>query len=209
MLAFHVLHYNIVMNPVYAVEILNDLWAKEPAGMLSICITTVGLLLTLTFKLLDFWWDLYKERSRQGKLRIELEADVDLQGHLVLWTTISNTGQEPIVLRDLGYVRSHWLGKEFISVTPIESPLPRALNARDLVRIPITDEVADLMALAENFRIKDSMGKLWEVVEGDIRRVRRQLKVLKTTRGRQAHVTANRHSLLEALETSPPISTQN
>jgi hypothetical protein len=209
-LAFHFLHYKIMMDPAYGLEVLNDLWAKEPAGMLSICLTLVGLLLTLTFKVLDIFWDMHKEHSRQGKLRIELETDVDLQGMAVLWAIISNAGKEPLVLRDIGYAKSRLFGKKgFVPVTPVETPLPRALNARDMIRIPVTDDVADLSLLAESFRVKDSMGKIWEASDSETRRARRRLKGLRTARGRQTQVAANRQSLLEKLETSPPLTTQN
>jgi hypothetical protein len=209
-LSFDFLHYHVIVDPVYAFELLNDLWAKEPAGMISICITLTGVLLTLAFKVLDWLMEAQKEHARQGRLRIELEADVDLQGRAVLWAVMSNTGREPIVVRDIGYARARLLGKDFVPVTGNqETLLPHALNARDLVRIPVAEDVADLNQLVESFRVKDSMGKVWDAPEGEIRRARRRLKILYTERGRQSQVAANRQHLLETLETAPPLTTQN
>ncbi len=209
MLAFHWMHYKIVLDPAYAFEFLSHLWTKEPAGMLGICITVTGLLLTLTFKFLDVFLEWKREVARQGKLRIELEADLDIQGQIVLWTVVSNTGREPVVIRDIGALRARWLGKEFERSKVEGMILPHALNARELVRIPIVNEKNELLTLLDGFRVKDSMGKYWEAPEREIRIARRQLKNLSTQTGRQAQMSASRQAMLNQIETSPPLTTQN
>lgn len=209
MFAFHFLHYKLTFDPVYAVEILNQMWDSEPVGTTSIVLTSTGLLLTLAFKLLDFGWDLYKERARQGKLKVELVAEQTEQGELALCAIVSNVGKEPIVVRDVGYAKPRLFGTEFIRATLADNPLPHALNARDLVRIFITEEDADLSTLVDSFRIKDSMGKLWDAPESEIRKGRRQLKTLRATLARLNQTPPAKRVKLEELQTSAPISTQN
>lgn len=174
MLTFYFQHYKISMDPAYAVEFLNEAWAQEPVGTLSICIALTGLILTLTLKLFDLWWDLQKERARQGKLKIELNIIRKPGGEPRLAVTLSNTGREPIVVRSLGYARPRLFGAEFIPVELEQSPLPHALNARDLKEIPISAEETDIELLLSRFRVKDSLGKLWEAPDGEVRKVRRQ-----------------------------------
>lgn len=209
MFVFHFLHYKLTFDPVYAVDILNQMWDSEPVGTTSIVLTTTGLLLTLMFKLLDFCWDVYKERARQGKLQIELVAEQTEQGDMALGAIISNIGREPIVVRDVGYAKSRLLGTEFIRTVLADNPLPHALNARDLIRICISEDEADLGVLASHFRIKDSMGKIWEAPESEIRKVRRQLKVLRATLAKLNQAPAPKRVKLEELQSTAPISTQN
>jgi hypothetical protein len=211
MLAFHLLNYKITMDPIYGLQVLNHMWATEPVGTTSILLTSLGLIITLSFKLMDFFWDVYKERSRQGRLKVELFAEPTNHGDLSLCTVISNIGKEPIVVRDIGYAKPRLIGTEFIRVQSQDSPLPHALNARELIRIHITEDDADLGQLTQQFRVKDSLGKVWEVPDGEIRKVRRQLKVLKATLAQiqgKPQQTAS-HALLEHLQASAPISTQN
>src|SRR5690349_15246275 len=118
MFAFQFLNYNITVDPVYAVELLNNMWATEPVGTTSIILTGIGLVLTLAFKLLDFWWELYKERARQGRLKVELMAEQTRSGQLALGAIISNIGKEPIVVRDIGYAKPRLLGTEFMRFVP-------------------------------------------------------------------------------------------
>lgn len=211
MLAFHLLNYKITMDPIYGLQVLNHMWATEPVGTTSILLTSLGLIITLSFKLMDFFWDVYKERSRQGRLKVELFAEPTHNGDLSLCTVISNIGKEPIVVRDIGYAKPRLIGTEFIRVQSQDSPLPHALNARELIRIHITEDDADLGQLTQQFRVKDSLGKVWEVPDGEIRKVRRQLKVLKATlsqiQGKPQQPTSQ--ALLEHLQASAPISTQN
>jgi len=210
MFAFHFLQYKLIFDPVYAVDILNQMWDKEPVGTTSIALTSIGLLLTLAFKLLDFCWDIYKERARQGKLQVELAAEQTPDGQLALCATVSNIGREPIVVRDVGYAKPRLLGTEFIRVALTDSPLPHALNAKDLVRIPIPEEELDLGVLVEHFRIKDSLGKIWEAPESEVRKARRQLKVLRATLARlNNNASPARRVKLEELQSASPISTQN
>lgn len=211
MLAFHLLNHRILFDPVYGLDVLNHMWATEPVGTTSILLTTIGLLLTLSLKLMDFFWDIYKERARQGRLKVELLAEPTSDGALSLCTVISNIGREPIVVRDIGYAKPRLIGTEFIRLQAQDSPLPHALNARELVRIHITEDDADLSQLAGQFRVKDSLGKIWEVPDGEIRKARRQLKVLRATLAQiQDKPMLNaRHALLEHLQSSAPISTQN
>jgi hypothetical protein len=159
MFAFEFMNYQITVDPVYAVELLNNMWATEPVGTTSILLTVIGLVLTLVFKLLDFWWDLYKERARQGRLKIELMAEQTPHGQLALCAVISNIGKEPIVVRDIGYAKPRLIGTEFMRFVPLDTPLPHALNARDLVRISVTEDETDLGILTDSFRVKDSLGK--------------------------------------------------
>lgn len=216
MLAFHLLNYRILVDPVYGFQVLNHMWATEPVGTTSILLTCIGLILTLAFKLMDFFWDVYKEKSRQGRLKIELLAEPTSDGNLSLCTVISNIGREPIVVRDIGYAKPRLIGTEFIRVQAQESPLPHALNARELVRIHITEDDTDLAGLATQFRVKDSLGKVWEVSDSEVRKARRQLKVLKATlakiqdqQPRTGRASISSQALLEHLQASAPISTQN
>lgn len=209
MFAFHFLHYKLTFDPIFAVEILNQMWDSEPVGTTSIVLTSAGLLLTLAFKLLDFGWDWYKERARQGKLKIELAAEQTGHGELALCAIVSNIGKEPIVVRDIGYAKPRLFGTEFIRATLADNPLPHSLNARDLLRIFITEEDADLNALADSFRVKDSMGKIWEAPEAEIRKGRRQLKTLRATLARLNQTPPAKRVRLEELQSSAPISTQN
>jgi hypothetical protein len=209
MLAFHWMHYNITVDPVYAVEVLNHMWATEPVGTTSILLTGLGLMITLMFKLLDFWWEWYKEHSRQGRLNIELSAEQNRLGQVALCAVISNIGKELIVVRDIGYAKPRLLGTEFIRFVPMDTPLPHALNARDLVRITVSEDETDLVALVNSFRVKDSLGKIWDVPEGEIRKARRQLKVLKATLAQLNSATTQQGIKLEQLQVASPLSTQN
>jgi hypothetical protein len=209
MLAFHFMHYNITVDPVYAVDVLNHMWATEPVGTMSILLTGFGLVITLMFKLLDFWWELYKERARQGRLKIELGAEQNRHGQLALCAIISNVGKEPIVVRDIGYAKPRLLGTEFIRMVPLDTPLPHALNARDLVRILVSEDETELAALVDSFRVKDSLGKIWEAPDSEIRKARRQLKALKATLNKLSPVAARQAAQLEQLRNVPPLSTQN
>jgi hypothetical protein len=176
MLAFHLFHYKFIFDPVYAIEFLNHLWATEPVGTTSICVTLTGILLTLSFKLFDFGWELYKERARQGKLKIELAAAPGAQDAAVLSVVVSNIGREPMVIREIGYAQPRLLGTAFVAVSPIDSPLPHALNARDLVQLQVGASEMDLSKLATQFRVKDSLGKFWEAPDSEIRKAKRQLR---------------------------------
>jgi|GEM_PF-3057566 len=209
MLAFKFLQHHYLFDPIYAMDVLNHMWATEPVGTTSIILTSLGLTFTLLFKLLDFGWELYKERSRQGKLKIELMAEQVLSGHIALNAIISNTGKEPIVVRDIGHARPRLLGVEFVRVAPVESPLPHALNARELIRIEIRENEADLNVLSGTFRVKDSMGKVWEAPDTEIRKARRQLKVLRATLAHLSNEGNTPVRMLERLQSSPPLSTQN
>ena len=60
MLAFHLLTYKITVDPIYGLQVLNHMWATEPVGTTSILLTCLGLIITLSFKLMDFLWDVYK-----------------------------------------------------------------------------------------------------------------------------------------------------
>lgn len=209
MLAFHFMHYNISVDPVYGVEVLNHMWATEPVGTTSILLTGLGLMITLMFKLLDFWWEWYKEHARQGRLNIELTAEQNRLGQVALCAVISNIGKELIVVRDIGYAKPRLLGTEFIRFVPMDTPLPHALNARDLVRIMVSEDEADLSSLVNSFRVKDSLGKIWEAPDSEIRKVRRQLKVLKATLARLNPTGAPQGIKLEHLHATSPLSTQN
>lgn len=210
MLSFKILQHNYLFDPVYAVDVLNHMWATEPVGTTSIILTSLGLTFTLLFKLMDFAWELYKERARQGKLKVELVAEQTISGQLALGAIISNTGKEPIVVRDIGHARPRLLGVEFVRVAPRENPLPHALNARELVRVEVREDETDLDALCGTFRVKDSLGKVWEAPDVEIRKARRQLKVLRAT---LAHLnkenTRPTRLNLEQLQSAPPLTTQN
>lgn len=201
MLAFHFLHYKITMDPIYAFQFLNHAWATEPVGTLSIFITFTGIVLTLGFKILDIFWEMYKERARAGKVRIELSGAQNVHGQTALVVVISNVGKEPLVVRDIGYAKMRLWGTEFIPVTQPEMHLPRALNARDLVQVTIPDNLDVLCKLTGKFQIKDSVGKIWDAPDNEIRKAKRQLKALKIGTCIQAAV--NELSVVQ------PISTQN
>lgn len=211
-LAFHLLNHRILVDPVYGLEVLNHMWATEPVGTTSILLTSIGLLITLTFKLLDFMWDIYKERARQGRLKVELTIESGPDGEPALCAIVSNIGREPVVVRDIGYSKPRLIGSEFVRLQTQASPLPHALNARELIRIHnITENEADLNQLLGRFRVKDSLGKLWEVPDLEIRKARRALKNL---RGRSHSAEKGpkplpRTEILAQLEASAPISTQN
>ena len=209
MLAFKFLQHHYLFDPIYAMDVLNHMWATEPVGTTSIILTSLGLTFTLLFKLMDFAWELYKERARQGKLKVELVAEQALSGHIALTAVISNTGKEPIVVRDIGHARPRLLGVEFVRVASAENPLPHALNARELIRIEIRENEADLDVLSGTFRVKDSMGKVWEAPDAEIRKARRQLKVLRATLAHLSHEASTPVRMLERLQASPPLSTQN
>ncbi|WP_373532104.1 hypothetical protein [Vampirovibrio sp.] len=216
MLAFHLLNHRILVDPAYGLDVLNHMWATEPVGTTSILLTSIGLLLTLSFKLMDFLWDVYKEQARQGRLKVELLGEQTSTGASSLCSVISNIGREPIVVRDIGYAKPRLIGTEFVRLQAQNSPLPHALNARELLRIHITEDEADLSKLAGQFRVKDSLGKLWEAPDGEIKKARRQLKVLKAAMAKMPAPSPDnqplpnpRHALLEHLQSSAPISTQN
>jgi len=210
MLAFNFLNHHYLFDPIYAMDVMNHMWATEPVGTTSIILTSLGLSFTLLFKLMDFAWDVYKERARQGKLKIELVTEQVLDGQLALSAIISNVGKEPIVVRDIGHARPRLLGTAFARVCPQDNPLPHSLNARELVRIEVREDEADLGALCATFRVKDSLGKVWEAPDAEIRKARRQMKVLRATlahlsRDGMAPVRVN----LEQLQSAPPLTTQN
>lgn len=211
MLAFHLLTYKITVDPIYGLQVLNHMWATEPVGTTSILLTCLGLIITLSFKLMDFFWDVYKEGSRQGKLKVELFAEPTRSGELSLCTVLSNVGKGPIVVRDIGYAKPRLIGTEFIRVQTDDSLLPHSLNPQELIRLHITEADADLSHLTHHFRVKDSLGKVWELPEGEARKARRQLKALKITLAKvqPPSAQATRHVLLEHLQGAAPISTQN
>jgi hypothetical protein len=210
MLAFSFLQHRYLFDPIYAVDVLNHMWATEPVGTTSIILTGLGLSFTLLFKLMDFAWDFYKERARQGKLKIELVAEQVMNGQLALSAIISNIGKEPVVVRDIGMARPRLLGTEFARVCPQDNPLPHSLNAREIVRIEVREDEADLNALCGSFRVKDSLGKIWEAPDSEIRKARRQIKVLRAT---LAHLSRDAiipvRVNLEQLQSAPPLTTQN
>lgn len=170
MLVFHLAHYKIIMDPAYAVEFLNEIWAKEPVGALSVCIALTGIVITLGLKILDYLWDIQKEQARQGRLKIELMPAAP--GKTGLTAVICNTGREPIVLRDIGYARPRLLGREFVPVELPNDPLPHALNARDLIRITLPAD-ATLPLLADSFQVRDSLGKIWDAPDAELRKARK------------------------------------
>lgn len=203
MLAFHFLNYQVTIDPIYAFQLLNHMWATEPVGTMSICITFTGIVLTIGFKLFDIVWDAWKERSRSGKLRIELSAAQNMQGQAALVVVISNVGKEPVVIRDIGYAKRRFLlGQEFIPATPADAPLPHALNARDLIQITIPDDLDELFRLTHHFQVKDSMGKLWDASDSETRKGLRQLKQLESSQ-------ALGQATMSQLKSGQPISTQN
>lgn len=202
MLAYQLLNYKISVDPVYALQLLNHMWATEPVGTLSICITFTGIVLTLSLKMLDILWDIFKERSRSGKLRIELSAAQNLHGQSALVVVVSNAGKEPLVVRDIGYAKRRLLfGNEFIPITPPDAQLPHALNARDLVQVTVPDELDELFKMADRFQVKDSLGKLWDAPDSEIRKAKRQLKLLESN---QAQTQFINH-----LKSDQSISTSN
>jgi hypothetical protein len=209
MQALHLFGYTITFAPAYAIEFINEMWAKEPVASLGICISAISITLTLSFKLLDWWWDVLKERSRQGKLTIELEAALTPQGKVALIAVISNVGREPIVVRDIGFAKPRMLGKEFVAIASPESPLPYALNARALVRVPITEDVSNLHQLVDSFRVKDSLGKVWDAPEGEIRKARKALRRIQGDAAKKMTELTQKQALLQKLQSAPPLTTQN
>lgn len=202
MLSFQFFTYKISVDPIYGFELLNHMWATEPVGTLSICITVIGTLLTLGLKFLDIAVDLLKERSRTGKLRIELSAAQNVHGQAALMVIVSNVGKEPVVVRDIGYTKRRFLlGKEFIPVTPPDSQLPHALNARDLVQVAIPDEIEELFKIVEKCQVKDTLGKIWQAPDNEIRKAKRQLKALQSNQ--------TQTEIIQRLQADPRISTQN
>jgi hypothetical protein len=202
MFAFHFLNYKITVDPIYAFQLLNHMWATEPVGTLSICITVTGILLTLSFKLFDIVWDIFKERSRSGRLRIELSAAQNMHGQAALLVVVSNVGKEPVVVRDIGYARHRLLlGREFIPIHTPDAKFPHALNARDLVQVTVPDELDELVKIAERFQVKDSLGKIWDTPDSEIRKVKRQLRMLES-----AQVRAE---IISQLQSDPSMPSQN
>lgn len=179
MLVFYLFNYKITVDPIYAVQFMNDIWAKEPVGALSVCIAVSSILISLTLKIMDWYWDARKERARQGKLKIELSAGA-ASGKAALIAVISNIGREPVVLRDIGSAKKRLFGTEFKPVALSSASLPHALNARELIEITITeDDEANLTKLLEKFQVRDSLGKLWDASDAEIRRAHKQLALLK------------------------------
>lgn len=202
MLTYHFLNYKITVDPIYAFQLLNHMWATEPVGTLSICITVTGILLTVGLKLFDIAWEVFKERSRSGKLRIELSAAQNMHGQAALLVVVSNIGKEPVVVRDIGYARCRFLlGREFTPINAPDSQLPHALNARDLVQVTVPDELDELLKIAERFQVKDSLGKIWDAPESEIRKVKRQLRMLESTQARA--------EILSQLQSDPSLPSQN
>ncbi len=196
MLVYHLFGYKFMIDPAYGIEFLNDIWAREPVGALSICITLTGLLITLAFKLFDFWWDVQKERARQGKLKLELSAANNTHGLPVLQAIISNIGREPVVIREVGYAKPRLFGKDFVPVTPVNTPLPHALNAHELMQLTIDADTVDLQLLTTGFQVKDSLGNLWEAPERETRRAKRQLNVLQAQKSQKKQRSAEKEEVV-------------
>lgn len=177
MLSFRVFNYTYIIDPSVVPEILNEMWAKEPVGSMGIAIALGSLLLTLAFKLLDYWWEAQRERARQGRLRLELTLETRTEyTDPVLMAHLSNAGKEPIVIRDVGMLQTHWWRREFESLMLPSGTLPHALNTYDLYQIVIPLEAVDPERLRHGFYAKDSLGRLWHTQDGDIRRVLKQLR---------------------------------
>lgn len=184
--SFQLLNHHIMVDPVYGMEVLNHMWATEPVGTTSILLTSAGLLITLSFKLLDFGWEIYKEKARQGRLKVELQVKPSAKaGQDALEIILSNTGREPVVIREVGYLKPRWLfGKHFIPFHGNHSKLPHGLNALEILPIQLAfSEMTEteLALLLNKFRVKDSLGKLWEPADSELRKVRRQLQRLSTS----------------------------
>lgn len=158
------------LDPYYAADYLAQLWQSEPVGMVSILVSFTGLVLTLSYKLIDLWWDTRKEKARQGKLRIEL---VPLENGCK--AVIANIGKEPVVLREVGFLKRGFFWGNWTHKPTEAGTLPKTLNARELVEIPL-----QLGALQTDttwrFAVRDSLGKVWETPNGEMRRMRRALK---------------------------------
>ncbi|HEY9744753.1 MAG TPA: hypothetical protein V6C99_00890 [Oculatellaceae cyanobacterium] len=183
MLTFYFLNHKFIFDPIYAFQLLAHMWATEPVGTLSVFITLTSIIITLGFKLFDIGWniykDVYKEKKRAGKLRIELSAAQNAEGRLAAVAIISNTGWEPMVIRDVGYTERRLFGHEFICLTPPDARLPHTLNARDLIQVTVPfDNRKALEHLLANFQVKDSLGKLWHAPKSEANKAKRQLKRL-------------------------------
>lgn len=165
-------------DPYYAADFLEHLWQTEPVGTFSILLSLTAILLTFCYKLLDIWWDLRKEKSRQGRLRIELFTEIR-EGRPGLRAVVSNVGKEPMVVRDFGYFRKGLLRIEFEPMRPDAlNPMPRTLNARELAEFYFPATHPRLAEIKHGFCVRDSMGKIWQAPACEVKRARRQLRHL-------------------------------
>ena len=165
-------------DPYVAVDFMQHMWDTEPVGTLGILISSTGVVLTLVYKLCDILWDIRKENSRQGKLRIELYSEV-LNGNPGIKAVLSNTGKEPIVVRDLGYFSKGVLKGRFTRLnSDSDNPLPRVVNSRELVMFHFDQQHPQLNAIQTGFAVRDSMGKVWEAPKGELKAAHKQLRRL-------------------------------
>lgn len=186
MIYYEILGYEF--HPAWVPVIVEQLWDSQPLGVVSIVLTVLGIVLTLGYKVLDIFWDIYKEKSRQGRLMIELAPEInerdpknikpDELGELALKATLSNTGKESLVIREVGYWENRLIGGGFVAVRVPDISLPKVLQGKELVELRFFQH--DFWTRQNRrFCVKDSTGHLWEAHGWQMRQVRRQLKDLK------------------------------
>jgi len=171
MLTYHLFNYKITVSPVYAVRLLNHMWATEPVGSLSICIMLAGILLTVGLKLLDIMMEAQREKARAGCLRMELILNRGGDCEMVL----ANVGKEPLVIRQVGTLESRFWQKAFQPIP--NTALPQTLNAYGLVHLNLGDiaGMPDFSTMLDKLTVQDSLGRLWPLPRAERRRARARL----------------------------------
>lgn len=161
------------LDPYYAADFLEHMWQTEPIGTFSIMLSLTGIMLTLCYKLVDILWDIRKDQARQGRFKIEILSEIS-QGRPGMKAVVANVGREPLVIRDIGYLRRNLLRSEFVRLSDV-GPLPCLVNGREIAEFHLAAGHPDVEAIRSGLCVRDSMGKIWLAPVRDIKRVRKQL----------------------------------
>ncbi len=205
---YYFLDYEV--DPMFAVEYIEHMLNTEPIGTFSILLTSIGLFLTFSYKMLDIAWDIYKDKQRQGRLSIEVSPEINESENLGIQILVSNTGKEPIVLRELGYLSRKVFGPKFIPLKTVRDKLPKTLHGREIIELSLDVTPTLLADPTPNWFIKDSTGKLWPVPKRQVVRTKKQItrymKELEQEQGaiQEALATSEESEEVASLEASLP-----
>ncbi|MEB3287823.1 MAG: hypothetical protein VKJ04_10005 [Vampirovibrionales bacterium] len=121
-----------------------NLIEKEPLAMTAVGIAFLNILLTIIFKVSDYFKEALRERMQRGRLHIEAYAfknqkTIESDGsEIPLQVVLTNTGRETIVIRDIGYQKRSLLKRVIhhvspFSIQPVYLPFDRTQCKTDLL----------------------------------------------------------------------------
>lgn len=173
-----------------------DVLEKEPLAITAVTFSMLSVVLTVFFKLWDYWRDTKKDHAQQGKLLIELYPEYT---NRVLHIVITNTGREPLVIRDIGFPdrgttlsRVVNLQPRWVSLKHEQLSLPIRLNGKEFQEIQLTgDYLNAFLSSRQPFCVKDSLGQIWTYRGAGLARLKANLKNKNTNSDHQPLDSAN------------------